>query len=89
MSNLKELYHREIVRCLVRYGHMSEADGEVLLERSGLLANIDEDDILFHESPYFWAMNLIYGTEEPRWFDDRKLWPPSQDYIDLVKRRPS
>ncbi len=87
MSSLREQYHEEIVECLVRYGHLSEENAEALLERSGLLANIDEDSIGFHEYPYFWAMELIYGTEEPRWFRDPKLWPLPKDYIDLLKSK--
>ncbi len=89
MGNLIELYHEEIVECLIRYGHMTKDNAEVVLERSGLLANIGEDSVVFHETPYFWAMHLIYGSEKPRWFDDPKLWPPPQDYIDLLKSRPT
>ncbi len=87
MSSLREQYHEEIVECLVRYGHMSEDEAEALLERWGLLANVKEDSVVFHEYPYFWAMNLMHGSEEPEWFRDPKLWPPPQDYLDLVKRR--
>ncbi len=86
MSNLKEQYHEEIVECLVRYGHTSEDEAEALLERWGLLANVKEDSVVFHESPYFWAMDILYGAES-RWFDDPRLWPLPQDYIDLVKSK--
>jgi hypothetical protein len=81
MLNIIEQYHAEIIVCLVRFGKLSREKAEELLIESKLLNNIKEDSVIFHEYPYYWAMQLLYGKSNPEWYLDQKLWPPPEDYI--------
>ncbi len=85
MENLIEEYRRDIIRCLQRYGNLSHVEAGALLERSKLLDGVTEESAIFHELPYFWAMHLLYAETKPDWYHDPNLWPPPQDYIDMVK----
>lgn len=74
----------QIVSCLVQYGGISLEEARHLLE-SKRLCDADtayQQMLLFHEPPYYWAMELLYADKNPQWHLDPKLWPPPQEYLD-------
>ena len=79
--SIVDTYHEEIIECLIKYGSLTQTDAQTLLEKSRLLKNIDENSIVFHEYPYYWAMHLLYAKSDPQWYLNPKLWPPPSDYI--------
>lgn len=83
MTKLREEYYTGIIECLVKYGQLSEIEAKSLLEQSKLFDGVGEDDdsIIYHEYPYFWAMNLMYRETNPTWWSDPKLWPPPDEYL--------
>lgn len=74
----------EIVECMIEYGKLSRGEAQLLLANSNICAtNSEEDlDMIWHETPYYWAMWLIHFKKNPDWHKDPKLWPPPQDYLD-------
>ncbi len=80
----------EIVLCLRVYGKLAEQAARQRLDESGICSperietNLSRS-LLFHEEPYYWAMDLLYGQEHSRWWDEPslgKLWPPPAEYHD-------
>lgn len=76
----------EIIHCMVVHGGMDETMAYQKLEQSGLCSQENTADamsraLLFHEIPYYWAMHLIYGNDDPQWFNNPALglWPPPED----------
>ena len=89
-EQLKE-YHRIIVQCLIKYGGLDEQEAQRRIEESRLLSELDtEYDLmyLFHEEPYYWAMDILHSAGNPQWYRDPKLWPPPEDYYDRVSSHP-
>jgi hypothetical protein len=80
-NELTYRYCTEIVRCLQLYCNKSNDEAIQLLNKywdnEPLL---DENDIRFHEYPYFWAMCITHSGN-PEWWRDSALWPPPQDYV--------
>jgi hypothetical protein len=77
------IYTSEIKRLLIKYGKTKDLEAERLINESGLFVDLDtEEDILylFHEIPYYWAMELIHGSKNPKWFLDPELWPPPDNH---------
>jgi len=78
------LFFEEIVCCLVKYGKLEQLSARNILENSTLfnLGENYEDDLLFHESPYYWAMFLLYDNVDHYWYKNPLLWPPPDDYLE-------
>jgi hypothetical protein len=75
---------QEIVDCLIEYGKVEEAVARHLVDASKVcecVTDLDKD-LLFHETPYYWAMRLLHSSNNPEWYQDSKLWPPPQEYLD-------
>jgi len=81
-------FYNDVLYCLVKYGGLTrELAGKIVADSK--LFEFDspnEREMLFHELPYYWAMQLLYGKEFPEWHEDPELWPPPQDYLDHLKR---
>jgi hypothetical protein len=74
-------YRLEINQLLVQYGNIKESEVERLIDQSGLFAGLDTEDALlhlFHEEPYYWAMELLYASQNRQWYLDPTLWPPPE-----------
>ncbi len=85
MKDLLAEYRKGIIDCLTKYGGLTESSARELLDNSKLLSDVTkDDDMLFHEYPYFWAMNLLYSKTDPNWFQDPKLWPPPAEYFESL-----
>jgi hypothetical protein len=79
MSDLRKVYNKEIVECLVKYGNLTNTEANNMVQYSEILDNVGE--LLFHEYPYYWAMHLLYGKLNNYWFHNSQLWPPPDDYL--------
>ena len=88
-DDAKELqsYKREISLCLVRYGGLSEAEARQKVATDHLFEVKNETQLMliFHEYPYYWAMMMLYGQNNPLWYQDPKLWPPPDDYEEWLR----
>jgi hypothetical protein len=90
-DGMLEDFCNEIIRCMVLYGGWEEANARALIEASHhcdpkiLVTELDRD-WLFHDYPYFHALDLIYGRENPQWFNDPALglWPPPDEYMEYL-----
>lgn len=83
MSITLNEFCEEIVSCLVKYGGLQEPEARDLLLSSKICVVDSEMDIdlLFHESPYYWAMRILH-SENPQWHQDPSLWPPPMEYLE-------
>jgi hypothetical protein len=88
---LEELhcFCEEIVWCMMRYGHLGEAEARRRLDETGLCApenNRTEGaiSVLFHDVPYFYALEILHSQRDPQWFNDPALglWPPPDQYYE-------
>ncbi len=84
-----EKYCSEVVRCLVEYGGLSEADASNRVARSEICHVLNEMSwkLLIHEYPYYWAMTLLHERDNPDWHKDPQLWPPPREYVEDFLRR--
>jgi hypothetical protein len=82
-DELKE-FCEEIVTCLVKYGKVKKEVARHLVDKSKVCECETEleKDLLFHETPYYWAMRLLDSPSNPEWYLDSNLWPHPQDYLD-------
>ncbi len=73
-----QVYYDEIVRCLMQYGNIPQDEAQRLVEHSRILEYDNERGrtLIFHEVPYYYAMELLYGHTNPQWYKDPALWPP-------------
>ena len=73
----------EIISCLVKYGKVEEKKAREYLAASNVCECKDElgRDLLFHETPYYWAMHILHASKNPLWYQDPGLWPPPADYL--------
>jgi hypothetical protein len=83
------LYKQLIVECLVRYAGFDQQDAEQRVAQSTLFRDESALDIVLHEEPYFWAMELAHGRSDPNnyWFHDSRLWPPPPEIDAWVTKR--
>lgn len=81
MWTLQE-FSDDILYCLVTFGGLQEEAARKLIDGSHLFEDVDElgQNLLFHELPYYWAMNLLHGKAS-KWYLDSQLWPPPDAYI--------
>lgn len=81
-----ELYKREIILCLVRYGGLSERSAGQRVETDELfnVKNETELMLIFHEYPYYWAMMMLHAQSDSLWYQNPQLWPPPDDYFDQL-----
>ncbi len=82
-----EDFCNQIVQCLVRYGKLEESEARKRVDESRLCdKEKGPGEMLFHETSYFWAMELLYGRKDPNnyWFHKPDLWPPPADYYDWM-----
>lgn len=84
-------YYDAIIECMVVYGGLSPEDAVSALIASPiyklLLSNENTDvGILDHETPYYWAMHIIYYKVKPDWHQDQNLWPPPKEYLDKLNK---
>ena len=88
MDNELQNFCEEIIACLVKYGKVEKEAARRLVITSKICECKTElsKDLLFHEYPYYWAMHLLHSPSNPEWYQDRNLWPPSQDYVDEFYR---
>ena len=42
--------------------------------------DLDDDPLVYEELPYYYAMSIIYGADNPRWYKDPNLWPPPKKW---------
>lgn len=72
---------KEIVRYLVRYGNLDEADAWSRVQEARLCEAESEIDriVILHEEPYYWAMSILHGRNDPYWWQNPELWPPPED----------
>ncbi len=86
-AELRDFYE-EIVLCLIIYSHLTEKAARTRLTRSGLCSAEQNNTemarmLLFHETPYYWAMSLLYSRSKPYWWNDIPgLWPPPEEIED-------
>lgn len=72
---------QDIASCLVKYVGKTEEEAEQAVASSYIPQFLNEDvGYVFHEIPYYWAMELLYGRSNPQWHKDKNLWPPPGDY---------
>jgi len=78
MDDKLQKYRNDIIQCLIRYGGLSEEEACQRLDESKLLKFEDEDEqeLFYHEVPYYWAIGLLHGRNNPKWRLDPALWPP-------------
>lgn len=83
-----EAFQAELIACVARYGGLDAASARERVDASGVCTVANEDDLalLLHETPYYWAMSLLHARTNPRWFDDRALWPPPAEYEAWAER---
>ena len=76
------LFFEEISLCLIKYGNLDPISARKIIENSTLsnLGENHEDNLLFHESPYYWAMFLLNDNLDHYWYKNPLLWPPPDDY---------
>jgi hypothetical protein len=75
------LWCQDIVNCLVRYAGKKQKEAEQLVASSYIPEFLNKDaGYVFHEIPYYWAMELLYGRSNELWYKDKKLWPPPSNY---------
>lgn len=81
-------YCNKIVQCLVRYGGLEEVEAQRLVHESEICEPKTEmaRNMLFHELAYYWAMELLYASDNPYWWKDPALWPPPKECYDLKGR---
>ena len=77
-------FFEEIIRCLVEYGNLDYEVAKNKLYTAGVYdeaedsENVELNPVVGHETPYFWAMHILYGENNSDWADDPKLWPPPE-----------
>ena len=77
-------YYEEIIRCLIEYGNLDYDDAKTKLYNAGVYdeaedkENIEVNQVVGHEAPYFWAMVILYEGDDPIWYKNPKLWPPPE-----------
>jgi len=83
MNDILGVFCQEIVECLVKYGSLDESVAKEMVSGSKICEVNSEmqENLLFHETPYYWAMTLLY-PDNPYWYQDSKLWPPPKEYLD-------
>jgi hypothetical protein len=72
---------QDIIHNLVKYGGLTPQEARQKLDESGvcLPENMQTEmqrALLFHEVPYYWAMELLHAKTNPTWWRDSNLWPP-------------
>lgn len=70
-----ERYVREIADAMSRLFQISiaEAEGRINAAWDGLV--MEEDDLIFHETPDHWAHDLYYGHNSKWWLNPPDLKP--------------
>jgi hypothetical protein len=93
-EELLSLFCNEIVRCMVKYGQITEQEAQWRLDKSRLCATNETEregyrSMLFHDPPYFWAMHILHSKQNPQWFNDPglHLWPPPEDWVQEYRAR--
>lgn len=71
--NQRSWYKKEIIRCLIEYGGLADAEAEERVLKSIF---VDREEDLILEMPYFWAMEILHGSKNSNWTFDSDLWPP-------------
>ncbi|MCC6603508.1 MAG: hypothetical protein IT327_09880 [Anaerolineae bacterium] len=77
-----QVYFNEIKQLLMEHGNLDESKAERLIDESGIFADlVTENDLLylFHEEPYYWAMEILHAPINPEWYQDPNLWPPPRE----------
>lgn len=72
---------KRVHEALVRFCGKSDLEADSLLRAYwAKYDDIESDPLLYHESPYFYAMCIAHhpeiGDNQPGWYKDRSLWPP-------------
>lgn len=83
MKDIVKVFCQEIIDCLVKYGGLDEpvAREMVLSSKVCEVHTEMQENLLFHETSYYWAMTLLY-QDNPDWYQDPKLWPPPKEFLD-------
>lgn len=84
VTNETRLFSDLVIKNLMRFGDLSEADAMGLLHRVWSdLPKFEDDDHRLHEPPYYHAMCILHhpelGDNRPEWWKDKQLWPPPPD----------
>ena len=71
----------DVIYCLKKYGKLNQVEAQKLARESRLFEVEDDMDrgLLFHDEPYYWAMELLYGKTNPLWYKIPGFWPPPKD----------
>ena len=84
MDQEMQAYYDLTLKCVMRYGGLEELEAKLKIDKSKVFEISTEVGRanLFHEEPYFWAMEILYGRNDPDnyWFKNPDLWPPPDDY---------
>lgn len=83
MNSIVKVFSQEIVECLIKYGGLDESIATEMVVSSKICEVTSEmqENLLFHETPYYWAMTLLH-SDNRYWYQDSKLWPPPKEYLD-------
>ena len=85
MNDERISFYKEIVNCLIQYGNLTPQAAAALFESSPVYQPDDDQrglGILDHETPYYWAMHILYSKERPDWYRDPRLWPHPEDHAE-------
>lgn len=87
MNDALKVFCEDIIACLIKYGALEETAARELVQSSQIciVTSEMEIDLLFHETPYYWAMTILHSND-PQWHQNPKLWPPPQEYLDNLYR---
>ncbi|HSH01801.1 MAG TPA: hypothetical protein VLL52_04720 [Anaerolineae bacterium] len=77
-----------IILWLMHYGNLEKPEAITKLIQANIIFDKSNQLSLmfFHEEPYYWAMEIIFGFGSMWWHKDKNLWPPLTDYEILVEK---
>ncbi|HYT91156.1 MAG TPA: hypothetical protein VEL76_20755 [Gemmataceae bacterium] len=84
-TELAYQFCQRVKDALLRFCGKTEAEAVQLIgEYWAHRENIEEDRLLFHEVPYYYAMCMahhpVIGDNNPFWWKDPHLWPPPKGW---------
>lgn len=87
MDTKVQEYREMIIQCLLRYSKIEEVDARRMVDDSRICEVKNEMDwiTLSHELSYYWAMWLLHGKNNVKWYLDSALWPPPDEYYEWAR----
>jgi hypothetical protein len=76
-----EQHCQRVKEALIRFCGKTDHDAErLVIEYWSDQSDIEADELLYHEPPYYYAMCIAHhpkiGDNKPDWHKDSALWPP-------------